>query len=249
MGYHVPVAFRCAIFAYVTLVVIRPVLLGRLGTRLPLRHLQPPRLGVEHRLPVPALPLQPGAHARGQLLLHHHLRAVAARRPGPVGRQPAEGRAGEDGGAREHLLPRHHRLFGRHARHPPARPVPGPVRRLLERGLHHHLRPVLDPRLAGMVELVARTCRSGAEATGRRHEETKPDSASARAGPRSRKRTWPSIRTSSPRCRSAGRPTPACRSPEAHGREWASPASATGSAASATRRSGRSISAGSASPR
>ena len=37
---------------------------GRLGPRLPLRHLQPPRLGVERRLPVPALPLQPGAHDR-----------------------------------------------------------------------------------------------------------------------------------------------------------------------------------------
>ena len=53
---------------------------GRLGPRLSLRHHQPPRLGVEHRLPVPALPLQPGAHARGELLLHHRARAGAARR-------------------------------------------------------------------------------------------------------------------------------------------------------------------------
>ena len=37
---------------------------------------------------------------------------------------------------------------------------------LLERGLHHHQRTVLDARLAGMVELVARTCRSGAEDEG-----------------------------------------------------------------------------------
>ena len=43
----------------------------RVGPRLPVRHLQPPRLGVEHRLPVSALPLQSGAHARGELLLHH----------------------------------------------------------------------------------------------------------------------------------------------------------------------------------
>ena len=31
IGYHVPVAFGMAIFAYVSLVVIRPVLHGRLG--------------------------------------------------------------------------------------------------------------------------------------------------------------------------------------------------------------------------
>ena len=61
---------------------------GRLGPRLSLRHHQPSRLGVEHRLPVPALPLQPGAHARGELLLHDHLRALAARRADPVGDQP-----------------------------------------------------------------------------------------------------------------------------------------------------------------
>ena len=75
IGYHVPFAFGFAIFAYVTLVVIRPAAAGRLGPRLPLRHLQPPRLGVEHRLPVPALPLQPGAHARGHVLLHDDARA------------------------------------------------------------------------------------------------------------------------------------------------------------------------------
>jgi hypothetical protein len=32
MGYHVPFAFGLAIFAYVTLVVIRPLLLGAWGT-------------------------------------------------------------------------------------------------------------------------------------------------------------------------------------------------------------------------
>ena len=51
----------------------------RLGPRLSLRHHESPRLGVEHRLPVPALPLQPGAHDRGELLLHHGARARAAR--------------------------------------------------------------------------------------------------------------------------------------------------------------------------
>ncbi len=80
---------------------------GRMGTRLPVRHHEPPRLGVEHRLPVPALPLQPGAHARGQLLLHDDAGAVAARLADPVGDQSGEGRGGQDRGAREHVLPRH----------------------------------------------------------------------------------------------------------------------------------------------
>ena len=46
---------------------------GRLGLRLPLRHHEPSRLGIEHRLPVSALPLQSGAHAGGVVLLHHRL--------------------------------------------------------------------------------------------------------------------------------------------------------------------------------
>jgi hypothetical protein len=49
MGYHVPFAFGVAIFAYVTLVVIRPVLMGAWGHGFPVRDLQPPRLGVERR--------------------------------------------------------------------------------------------------------------------------------------------------------------------------------------------------------
>ena len=94
MGYHVPFAFSFAIFAYVTLVVIRPVLHGRLGLRLPLRHHQPSRLGVEHRLPVPALPLQSRAHDRDHVLLHERARARHARLADPVGGQSAEGRGG-----------------------------------------------------------------------------------------------------------------------------------------------------------
>jgi hypothetical protein len=90
MGLHVPFAFGVAIFAYVTLVVIRPFLLGA-GARFPLRHSQSPRLGVERRLPVPALPLQPGAHAGDHVLLHHHAGAGHARFPDPVGHQPGEG--------------------------------------------------------------------------------------------------------------------------------------------------------------
>ena len=52
---------------------------GRLGTRLPLRHHQPPRLGVEHGLPVSPFPLQSCAHDRRVVLLHDDLGAVAAR--------------------------------------------------------------------------------------------------------------------------------------------------------------------------
>ena len=63
IGLHVPFAFAVAIFAYFSLEVIRPVLLGSWGFGFPLRDPVAPRLGVEHRLPVSALPLQSGAHA------------------------------------------------------------------------------------------------------------------------------------------------------------------------------------------
>jgi photosynthetic reaction center L subunit len=56
---------------------------GRVGPRFPLWHPQSPRLGVERRLPVPALPLQPGAHAGDHVLLHHHAGAGHARFPDP----------------------------------------------------------------------------------------------------------------------------------------------------------------------
>ena len=70
MGYHVPVRLRLRDLRLRHAGGDPAGAAGRLGARLPLRHLQPPRLGVEHRLPVPALPLQSGAHARGELLLH-----------------------------------------------------------------------------------------------------------------------------------------------------------------------------------
>ena len=159
---HVPFAFSVAIFAYCHAGGDPPGAAGRLGLRLSLRHHQPSRLGVEHRLPVSALPLQSGAHAGGEffftttlaLALHGALVLSAA--------NPGARRGGEDRRAREHLLPRHDRLLDRHARHPPARPVPGAVGRVLERRLHHHQRTVLDPRLAGMVELVAQSADLGA---------------------------------------------------------------------------------------
>ena len=57
---------------------------------------------------------------------------------------PGSGEAVKIAGAREHVFPRHHRLLDRHPRHPPARPVPGALGGVLERGLHHHQRAVLD---------------------------------------------------------------------------------------------------------
>jgi hypothetical protein len=115
---------------------------GRLGPRLSLRHLQSPRLGLERGLRLPALPLQPGAYARGDVLLHHDLALALHGGADPVGRQPREGRGDEDARSRRHVLPRLHRLFDRHAGHSPSRPSPGAERRVLERRLHHHLRPV-----------------------------------------------------------------------------------------------------------
>jgi hypothetical protein len=88
MGYHVPFAFSVAIFAYVTLVVFRPLLMGAWGHGFPygiFSHLDwVSNVGYA----VPALPLQPGAHDRGDVLLHHDPGAGAPWRPDPVGRQP-----------------------------------------------------------------------------------------------------------------------------------------------------------------
>ena len=147
IGYHVPFAFSVAILAYVTLTVIRPVLLGAWGHGFPygiMSHLDwVSNTGYQylhfHYNP---------AHVGRELLLRDHVRALAARWLDSVGHQPSQGRDREDRGARKHLLPRHHRLLDRHARHSPPRLVSGVVGRLLERRLHRHQRPVLDPWLA-----------------------------------------------------------------------------------------------------
>jgi photosynthetic reaction center L subunit len=68
---------------------------GRVGTRLPVRHPQSSRLGVERRLSVPALPLQPAAHDRGDVVLHDDARALDARIAHPLGGEPEEGRASQ----------------------------------------------------------------------------------------------------------------------------------------------------------
>ena len=154
-GYHVPFAFAFAIFAYVTLVVIRPVLLGAWGHGFPygiMSHLDwVSNTGYQylhfHYNPAHMIAVSFFFTTALALALHGSLVLSAT--------NPEQGRDGQDRGAREHLLPRHHRLLDRHARHPPARPVPGALGGVLERGLHHHQRPVLDARLAGMVDLVA----------------------------------------------------------------------------------------------
>ncbi len=64
IGIHVPFAFGFAIFAYFIAGRDPAGADGRLGIRISLRDHQPSRLGVEHRLPVSAFPLQPGAHDR-----------------------------------------------------------------------------------------------------------------------------------------------------------------------------------------
>jgi photosynthetic reaction center L subunit len=167
MGYHVPFAFGFAIFAYVTLVVIRPLLLGAWGHGFPygifLSHLDwVSNVGYQylhfHYNPAHMIAVTFFFTTTLALALHGGLILSAA--------NPKKGEAGEDAGAREHLLPRHHRLLDRHARHPPARPVPGAECRLLERRLHRHQRPVLDPGWPSG-GTGGSTCRSGAE--GGRH--------------------------------------------------------------------------------
>ena len=156
IGLHVPVAFSFAIFAYVTLEVIRPFLLGAWG----------------HGFPYGIISHLDWVSNVGYQYLHFHYNpahmiaitlfftdgpgAGHAWRPRALGHQPAQGRAGEDRRTREHLLPRPHRLLDRHAGHPSPRPVPGAGCGVLQRRLHRHQRTVLDPRLARMVELVAR---------------------------------------------------------------------------------------------
>ena len=81
---------------------------------------------------------------------------------------PRKGETVQADGVRGHLLPRHDRLFDRHARHPSPRPVPGALGGVLERGLHHHQRPVLDRAAGRNGGTGGSTCRSGARLRRRR---------------------------------------------------------------------------------
>jgi hypothetical protein len=150
-----------AIFAYVTLVVIRPLLLGAWGHGFPygiFSHLDwVSNVGYQylhfHYNPAHMLAITFFFTTTLALALHGGAGLSAV--------NPQRAR-GEDAPSTKTPSSAIHRLFDRHARHPPPRPVPGAQRRVLERGLHRHQRSGLDQGLAGMVELVARNCRSGA---------------------------------------------------------------------------------------
>ena len=155
MGYHVPFAFGVAIFAYVSLVVIRPVLMGAWGHGFPygiLSHLDwVSNTGYQylhfHYNPAHMLAVTFFFTTTLALSLHGALVLSAANPPKGQAVKTAE----------------HENTFFRDTigwsigtlGHPPARPVPRLVRRVLERRVHHHQRTVLDPRLARVVGLVA----------------------------------------------------------------------------------------------
>jgi hypothetical protein len=161
IGYHVPFAFSVAIFAYVTLVVFRPLLMGAWG----------------HGFPYGIFSHLDWVSNTGYAYLHFHYNpahmlavtfffttTLALALHGgadPVGGQPGEGRGDEDARPRGHLLPRLHRLLGRHAGHPPARPAAGAERGLLVGGLHHHLGSRSGPRAGRSGGTGGSTCRSG----------------------------------------------------------------------------------------
>ena len=154
IGHHVPFAFGFAIFAYVSLEVFRPLLLGAWGNGFPygiFSHLDwVSNTGYQylhfHYNPAHMLAVSFFFATTLALSLHGAVILSAA--------NPKRA-AGADRGTREHVLPRHHRLFDRLARDPPPGTVSGDQRGVLERGVHLDQRSVLDPRLAGVVGLVA----------------------------------------------------------------------------------------------
>ena len=155
IGYHVPFAFSFAIFAYATLVIFRPLLLGAWGHGFPygiFSHLDwVSNVGYSylhfHYNPAHMLAVTLFFTTTFALALHGGLILSAA--------NPEKGE--------EMKTPDHEDTFfrdfigysvgtlGIHR----VGPAVGPERRLLVGGLHRHLRPGLDRRMAGMVELVA----------------------------------------------------------------------------------------------
>jgi hypothetical protein len=164
IGYHVPFAFSFAIFAYVTLVVIRPLLLGAWGHGFPygiFSHLDwVSNVGYQylhfHYNPAHMLAVSLFFTTTLALSLHGGL-ILSAANPGGDGKLAQQAERGQDTGIRRHLLPRHHRLLRRDPGHPPPGSGAGAERRLLERCLHRHQRAALEQGLAAMVELVARS--------------------------------------------------------------------------------------------
>ena len=155
IGYHVPFAFSFAIFAYATLVIFRPLLLGAWGHGFPygiFSHLDwVSNVGYSylhfHYNPAHMLAVTLFFTTTFALALHGGLILSAA--------NPEKGEEMKTPDHEGHVLPGFHRLFGRHAGHSPRWPAVSPECWLLVGGLHRHLRSGLDRRMAGMVELVA----------------------------------------------------------------------------------------------
>ena len=125
MDLHIPFGFSAAIFAYASLVVFRPIMLGAWGYGFP--------YGIISHLD--------WVSNTGYQYLHFHynpahmiavtcfftttLDAGHARRRDPFGGEPRQGQDRQVGRARERVFPRHHHLFHRRAWHPPAGLLPG----------------------------------------------------------------------------------------------------------------------------
>jgi len=161
MGLHVPIAFAFAIGAYITLVVIRPVLMGAWGHGFPygiFSHLDwVSNVGYQylHFHYNPAHMIAISFFFTTTLALSMHGGLILSGWSDPVGQQSQAGRSDAHRRLRGHVLPRRGGLFHRCAGHPPAGPVPGTGSGVLQRRLHRHQRPVLDPRLARVVGMVA----------------------------------------------------------------------------------------------
>jgi hypothetical protein len=151
----VPIAFSFAIFAYITLVVVRPVLMGAWGHGFPygiFSHLDwVSNVGYQylhfHYNPAHMIAISFFFTTTLALSMHGGLILSAT--------NPKKGETVKSPRARGHLLPRRRRLLDRRAGHPPAGPVPGAGGGVLQRRVHRHQRSVLDPRLARVVGLVA----------------------------------------------------------------------------------------------
>jgi hypothetical protein len=148
MGYHVPFAFSAAIFAYVSLVVIRPVLMGAWGHGFPygiLSHLDwVSNVGYQylHFHYNPAHMMAVTFFFTTTLALALHGGAILS------SLNPGEGEK-EIGTAEdiETVLPGYSVTRSVNSAFT-ALVCSWRLRRVLERGLHHHQRPVLDARLA-----------------------------------------------------------------------------------------------------
>ncbi len=147
IGYHVPFAFGVAIFAYVSLEIFRPLLLGAWGNGFPygiFSHLDwVSNTGYQylhfHYNPAHMFAVSFFFATTLALSLHGARHSV---------RRESEERTGSNRRTREHLFSRCHRLFDRLARDPSPGLVPRDQRGVLERHLHLDQRSVLDARMA-----------------------------------------------------------------------------------------------------